>query len=283
VSVPDDTTLSVAVEARFGRVARLTRRPSPYASSAPLEDVRVELAGGGCLALVLKLGGLSSRPAVVHDPAREAALYRDVLSGAGLGTACCVATGEDGWLLLEAVAGVPLWQVSDVAAWCEAARWFARAHATLDHVRGIGLRRDMSWYEAWLDRAVMHDANLRRLTAVYRQAVGALLGSPQTFVHGEAYASNLIVRTSGQICPVDWEVAGCGPGVLDVAALIPGWDEPTTARIMAAYGPDPAMVDAARLVMAVQWLGWPERRASAPGSGTDWRTEAIQCAERLAS
>ncbi|HEX6678602.1 MAG TPA: hypothetical protein VF486_26740, partial [Actinomycetes bacterium] len=78
------------------------------------------------------------------------------------------------------------------------------------------------------------------------------------------------------------EVAGGGPGVLDVAALVAGWDETTTARIVAAYGADPTLVDAARLAMAVQWLGWPQRAASATGSPTDWRAEAAECVERMA-
>jgi thiamine kinase-like enzyme len=52
---------------------------------------------------------------------------------------------------------------------------------------------------------------------------------------GEYYASNIVV--AGQrVCPVDWELAGAGPGLLDLAALTTGWSYADRAAIAAAYG-----------------------------------------------
>jgi len=45
------------------------------------------------------------------------------------------------------------------------------------------------------------------------------------------------VVTGGRIAAVDWEMAAIGPGVIDLAALIAGWDENSQRRMIAAFGP----------------------------------------------
>ena len=99
------------------------------------------------------------------------------------------------------------------------------------------------------------------------------------FVHGEFYASNILV-SPGRVCPVDWEMAGIGPGVLDLAALATAWEGADRARIVAAYADergapvDEEDLDAARLVLAVQWLGWAEGWEPPREHATDWLAEA---------
>ena len=46
----------------------------------------------------------------------------------------------------------------------------------------------------------------------------------QTFIHGEYYTKNILVQ-KGIIYPIDWESAAIGPGEIDLASLIEGWDE----------------------------------------------------------
>ena len=52
---------------------------------------------------------------------------------------------------------------------------------------------------------------------------------PRTFLHGEFYPSNVLIEDAVEgprVRPVDWEMAGLGPGLADLAALISGrWEE----------------------------------------------------------
>ena len=61
---------------------------------------------------------------------------------------------------------------------------------------------------------------------------------PRTFVHGELYPSNVLVVRDDRhprVCPIDWEMAAIGPGLIDLAALVGGWDPPERERLVAAY------------------------------------------------
>jgi thiamine kinase-like enzyme len=143
-------------------------------------------------------------------------------------------------------------------------------------------------------------------------------------VHGEAFPSNVVLGPAGELALIDWETAGHGPGVLDLAALSAGWPPAEAARIASAYAGDAAAVaegaatgaegaatgaegaaaaaegatavaegavadalsllPAARLAVAVRWLGEP-LPAPAAGGGharrTDWWAEAAAAAELL--
>jgi thiamine kinase-like enzyme len=121
---------------------------------------------------------------------------------------------------------------------------------------------------------------------------------PVTFLHGELYASNVLVAeevTGRRVCPVDWEMAGVGPGLLDVAALCSGWDEPARQAIALAYRaalqPGPgwppqeqdflALLDCCSLCLAVQWLGWSPGWSAPPEHARDWLGHALRLIERL--
>jgi hypothetical protein len=94
------------------QVTAIERRPSPYRTSFPLEELRVELADGTRLELVhkdLRRSALSAtahrvKPEFLHDPGREIEAYR-LLAGRRLGTPVCYGAGR-GWILLEKVPGV---------------------------------------------------------------------------------------------------------------------------------------------------------------------------------
>src|SRR5262249_37474331 len=81
---------------------------------------------------------------------------------------------------------------------------------------------------------------MERLASRHELIVERLAALPATLIHGEFYASNVLVRESGgglHVCPVDWERAGLGPGLLDLAALIAGkWtDEQKRALALEYY------------------------------------------------
>ena len=302
--------LREALERSTGRgIVSLTRRTSEYATSAPVEEVDAVLEGGESLALVLKetgrnalaAGALAAKPAFLADPVRERDVYERVLAAAGLGTARLYAAdtqGDGGWLLLERVdEAVELFQVGERSTWETVAGWLAQMHETLRDVRsGRLLSHGEEELRRWLDRAVA-SAGSRRLAgpaACYDTALEMLLAAPRGFLHGEFYASNvLVVRapTGIRVCPVDWETAGVGPQVLDLAALVAGWPEDDRAAIAAAYraaapdawdGADFARtLDAARLQIALQWLGWSDAWTPPREHALDWFNEALLAAAAL--
>jgi aminoglycoside phosphotransferase (APT) family kinase protein len=268
--------------------AAVARRPWPYSSSHLIEELRV----GPRRRLLLKhLSGSSrSRPSFTASPRGEIAAYRDVLGQSAIDAPRYVDSQlhrSRGWLLLELVSGRPLWQLGEPAAWEQAARWLARLHA-LPLPAGHGLLR----YDA---------AHLRRrlelatwLPGCRRIAAGAadrLAELPVSFIHGEFTPSNVMVSRRGdafRIRPVDWETAGLGPGVLDLAALTAGWDGRQRSRIVAAYRQQPGaaaatdeQLDLARLVLAAQWTGWAEGWVAPPEHRHDWRREVHELVERL--
>lgn len=274
----DDVALRAALETRLGPLAALERQPSPSASTARLEHLRVQPVEGPARALVLKWGG--------RDTAREVAVYRDVLDGAGVGTADLVAGSVDGgWLALDDVPGRPLWTSGELADWCLTARWLAQAHGRLaTRARALGPAPDTD-AGAQLARAVARDARAAALGEVHGRAVAALAATPRTVVHGELFPSNVLLRGAGGPCVVDWETAGEGAGLLDLAALTLGWPPAQVAQIAQAYGGDLALLPAARLVVAVRWLGEPAPAEQAGGghaARTDWWTHADAAAREVA-
>jgi hypothetical protein len=67
-----------------------------------------------------------------------------------------------------------------------------------------------------------------------------------------------------------------------VAALATGWGDEGQAAIEAAYNMTPSdALTAARLHLALQWLGWSHDWMAPPEHAHDWLGEAMQAAERL--
>jgi aminoglycoside phosphotransferase (APT) family kinase protein len=293
------------------------RRPSPYRTSFPIEEVRVEIEGEGETTLAckrldweeLEAEAQLAKPRFLHDPGREPAVYAAVLPQAPPGPPRhfgSVATPDSHCLFVEWVEGRELFQVGERELWEEAARWLARFHAAtapeLDRHRRRGrlVDHDAGFYRRWIERAQAFAAEAGGTAGADPAAIGwlaerhepvveALLALPRSVIHGEFYASNvLVVGSSGEarVAPVDWELAAAGPGLTDLAALVGGWDAPDREAIAAAYeGVDGASLeglDFARLQLAVQWLGWaPPRWAPPEGQRHDWLGEAVELAEGL--
>ena len=218
----------------------------------------------------------AAKPTFLHDPAREVEVYRRILMPAGLGPR--VHGVDESLILMEKVDGVELWQLEH-EAWLRTASWAATMHATLAGRAGERclLRLDSRFYAAWPARADL-DATLEH---AYEQASVRLLALPRIVIHNELYPANVVVG-GDRIVAIDWELGAAGPGVLDLAALTTGWDEDRAAAIAAAYGHvDELDLAAARLHLAVRWLGWGARWTPPPEHARDWRAEARAAAERL--
>ena len=302
------------------RPAEIRRRPSEYRTSFPLEELDLTLEDGVELRLAFKQLAWSTldearlaKPRFLHDPRREPAVYEAVLPRAPLGPARYYGSVVDPeadryWLFVEWVEGRELYQVGDRALWEAAARWLGELHASLgDDVeghaeRGRLLDYDEAYYRRWLDRArefarASESPASRPLDGLgqrYGTVVEELLSLPRTVIHGEFYASNVLVAEGTEatrVAPVDWELAAVAPGLIDLAALVSGdWTEDDRDEIVAAYRSaigsteiSTRELDLARLHLAVQWLGWaPPTWVPPEGQRHDWLAEAMELAERLA-
>lgn len=294
-------------------VELLERFPLADASSFPIERVEVT-AGGQDISLVFKdsspalapghSGGV--KPTFVLGPAREIEAYRHVIGPAAIDAPRCHGSISDPrggrfWLFLEHVEGELLWRIGDLAIWEEAARWLADLHGRALPAGGAGLLRyDADWFRTWLPRATSTPAgaSLRRLAARWDHVVDRLCEWPVSLIHGEFYPSNVLVqRTESfvRVRPVDWEMAGIGPGLLDLAALTAGgWTEGQRRRLAEAYfsawperlaRPDrhdfAVALDHCRLHLAVQWSGWSPGWSPPPDHAQDWLGEALRLADQL--
>jgi aminoglycoside phosphotransferase (APT) family kinase protein len=297
-----------------------SRRPSPYRTSFPIEELRVELRGRGEVTLAFKQlawdclepNAQIAKPRFLHDPEREPDVYRALLPQAPAGPPeffGSVLEDDRRWLFVEWVEGRELFQVGERELWEEAARWLGRFHVSLApgwerHRREARLLdHNAGFYRRWIERAREFAADpkpIEWLAARHEQVVEALLAMPRTVLHGEFYASNVLVASGSdptplgrklatRVAPVDWELAATGTGLSDLAALVSGWPDEDRAAIAAAYGAEPGVppfssrdLDLARLQVAIQWLGWAPPEWEPPeGQRHDWLGEAVALAEEL--
>ena len=308
-------------------VVQLERCNSLYSSSFWLEEIDVHLDDGNDLRLIFKdLGpgavhesAQRAKPAFLYDPMREIEAYRLLVAPANLGTAIFYGAAVDPdaeryWLFLERVPGVELFQKGEFQVWRFVASWLSRMHTRfsqdvmpLNQEQAAHLiRYDADLYRTWLDRARAlgsHAAapeDVRGLMQQYESLIDRLASLPVTVIHGEFYASNILIdeRDDGplRVCPVDWETVAVGPGLMDVAALIAGsWSESEKRALALTYfqtlSPESrawsdadtflADLDCCRLHIAVQWLGWSSNWMPPPQRTYDWLGEAMRVARRI--
>lgn len=296
---------------------RVTR--SAYSTSAPIDDLDVTFTDGAHLSLVRKdlawsallPSARSVKPQFLHDPAREISAYRDVLPTASPGPATSFGSidePDDGrqWLFLERLTGVRLCEIGDLEPWRATARWIAEFHrgfeAAVEDVVRRGtplLRHGRQWLGRWIDRAVCAGSSDTSGLRFLRDRIDALadrLGEMSvTIVHGELYASNVIVEATSplghRVSPIDWEMIAVAPGLVDLAALTAGsWPLAARSAIEAAYcdalgrTADPsfaAELDACRLALCIQWLGWMPGWRAPDEHRHDWCGQAVALAEEL--
>lgn len=288
--------LRAALQTALGRpVARVRRRPWPYGSSAPMEELAV--AGFGALLFKdLTYCSRASRPSFLVNPLREVEAYDSLLAGLDAPACYGAVVAEDRvWLFLELVEGIPLWQAETPEAWHATARWLALMHTVRVPTAAHLLRYDARHLLRWVSRslAMAPAGSLDGVPPAAERAAERLAQWPSSLVHGELYPSNILVQpgaTGPRIRPVDWETAGSGPGILDLAALTAGdWHHRQRDAIVATYRDalpaapadfDEAL-DAARLFVALQWLGWSEQWSPPPEHRHDWAAEAREISARI--
>lgn len=327
-AAPTDEALLAALphEAGGGSWRIVTRRPYRFATSAPLEELHVRAGDGADLELIFKdlararllPAASASKPSFLHQPLRELELYRGILAPCGIGPRLVAAVSQPEedrqWLFIERVRGRELWQVGELEIWERVAAWLGDLHlgfaGRLSEVRALCphlIDHSAAWFELWAQRARQALAGaadsradgLTRALAGYDGVVTELAALPRTLVHGELYPSNVLVAPDGggqRVCPVDWEMAGIGPGLLDLAALVGGWEasgwpESDRARLVRAYaeaagaalaGSDlSADLARCRLHLALQWIGWADGWRPPPEHARDWLGEALGLAGEL--
>ena len=261
------------------------------------------------------------KPAFLSDPLREIEVYARILDSTQFGTARFYGSVTDPsndryWLFLEWIDGVELFQIGDLSVWKEVSRWLARWHSysrSLIQTVQIGhlLTYDTRFFMRWMERAEKFQCSgpqaasdharqfVSRLARRYGDVVGRLMELPKALVHGDAFASNMLVsEVNGRrrICPVDWELCGIGPAFLDIAALTSGgWsdDEKRTLALcyrkeLLALGESVLREDQfleaiewCRLHLCVQFLGWSPGWTPPPQHAHDWLVEAESVAHKL--
>ena len=324
-SSPTGDELTEAVQIALGiKVKRLERRPHAYRSSFPVEELDLELSDGAPLQLVFKdlawdrllPEARKAKPALLYNPRREIDVYEQVLRPARLGATyrgsiVDPVTGSY-WLFIDRIAGTELHQFGEIEVWKAVARWLARFHARFEAASNLPeslVVHDEPFYRTWLTRSIDFTAAmgdeahrlrrhvLQRVASAYDCVLDRLLALPRTLIHGEFYATNVLIRQSegaSDAVPIDWENAGVGPGLTDLSALVAGaWSEDNRRTIVEAYHdalPEPGRpylsqlledLEYCRLQLAIQWLGWSRTWQPPPEKTHDWLTEAFHLCNHL--
>jgi len=304
------------VASGLGDLEVVHRAPCEYRTSFPIELLEVERLGPGRATIMCKRPNWDeldpsarlAKPRFLHDPEREACVYQRLLPRGPAGPPRFFGTAlEDGrsWLFVEHIDGRPLFEVGERELWEQAAGWLGRFHAAFaGDPRGLAVRcplveRDAEFYRRWIERALEfgQGAPAERRSALewlaerHGAVVEALLAMPQTLLHGEFYAANVLIAAGSprpRVAALDWELAGPGPGALDLAALVSGWPADDREAMRDAYEralgePLPGRdLELARFQVAIQWLGWAPPEWEPPADQRrDWGAEAIEIAEAL--
>jgi aminoglycoside phosphotransferase (APT) family kinase protein len=229
-------------------------RPSALAGEAGLSRVRalsVEYGVGPdsfAVECVVKEPVGATRAGLAGAGQREIGLYRSLAAQLPMSTPALIAADPKGeWLVLEQVEsgrGPGEWSAQD----------YRRAVQTLAelHERFWNLADDLAAYQ-WLARPLTADfeihvyaaaqamekmmaadwppeithstpvlGGLAQIISQIETVVQSLRAEPPTLLHGEYVPSNVALLDDGEPVVFDWQLAGLGPGVLDLAAFVAG-------------------------------------------------------------
>jgi hypothetical protein len=300
-----DAEIREVLEPALGSIRQLDRRPYGYASSYPLEAIDVVCGDNSVVPVLFKdlsaqalsPAGKVAKPAFLLDARREIDVYRKLLARRNLGTANCYAAINDSavgrhWLFLERLDARELYQDGEFDHWLGAARWLSRLHAGGPADNCHLIQYDAKYFRRWPELA---DFELPG----YEELIRRMADIPSTVIHGEFYASNVLIQdtTNGvRVCPVDWETTGNGAGLIDLAALTSGrWSDAERAAMVGEYhtalaaegGLPPPLeklfmqLDWFRLHLAVRWRHRPFGWKPPAHQEFDWAAEAQELAAKL--
>jgi len=252
-----------------GPVVSVVRQANPYASISPSEIVRVALAGGSTVPLFLKpMGPFEPGHPDKADWRREGDVYRRLFTDPALPVpashGCLPAQGGSPEALLLEYVDAPSLRYQAFPAWRVAARALCRLHlhfaSRADELRALPslLRLDDAYFESWAARAIgvaraRSDALGQRLGHAMRghaAVLQRLRQQPPTLVHNDLAPKNVLVGGDGRgpVRIVDWEMAGIGPGLLDLAHLLAGLGEDDERGLVEAYLDEAARAQPGRIV-----------------------------------
>ena len=229
-----------------------------FSTSYDTHIVTVQLATGDEFKVFLKDFGFSVRPKDSPKQRRERELrvYQDILAEAEIGTARYYGSVLDEsqgqrWLALEFVDGTP-------AGYCEIEHW-APAAGALRRMHGYFARHanrlracdylihhtaDFLWSRAELALRNVAQISphlvdrLANIVGQYAPTVAVMTSQPPTILHGGCRPTNILIKVASdpsRVCIIDWEEAGFGPPLLDVAYLLDGIEAPILDRLLDAY------------------------------------------------
>src|SRR5688572_10428832 len=124
----------------------------------------------------------------------------------------------------------------------KAAAWIANLHSLCENRPMPGVKvYDKNYYSQWVDLALDKNPDIIRyypwfseVCNCFLEQINDLITAPQTFIHGEYYPGNILIR-DGIIYPIDWESAAIGPGEIDLASLIDYQEDSLARSIIDCY------------------------------------------------
>ncbi len=243
---------------RSGGIVRLERTRSANTTSYDTDILTVHLTDGKEARLFRKDFGFTRAPkdGAKERRAREVHVYRDLLDGSGLGIPAYYGSVYDEgrgrfWLLLELVSGIEL-RSRDFDDWVRAAGWLGRLQGYVARTWGriesspLLVRHDRDFFALRAERALVDVADIspgaaRRLLKIlagYDALIGLMAEQPLTLVHGNYRPRNILIDVASvpvRVCPVDWEVAGIGATLYDLALLADGYRSSQLELLFDAY------------------------------------------------
>lgn len=208
----------------------ISRARGEYESTHPIEDVSVSTEED-LLELVCKYSSETFDPVTGHSrgSAYEAEIYRRAFPDPDLSTPICYGTFSPtesvDCIVLEHVPGYRIHH-------SEYPRGLVEVCGDLGgfHAGGVGsVPRDHNVFSRAYFSRLMSEMELlpgvsSRLERRSSAVIDSLANSARALIHGELYPQNVLINEDGPVV-IDWESAGVGPGVLDLAVLTQGsWD-----------------------------------------------------------
>lgn len=225
------------VNSPFQMAKMVKRKKFDYHSTSPAEIISCSLDNGQLIHLFCKYAGNHTQFSKGHRGGveYETKVYQKILSKLSLSSPRFygVYKGKDKHcLIIQYLKGSKLLKDDhDPGHFASAAAWIGNLHRLFALATPSGIKKyDRSYYMIWLEGVekisiALNDKYpwLTGMCEWFKENLHLLLDSPQTFIHGEYYTKNILVRR-GNIYPIDWESAAIGPGEIDLVSLIDGWD-----------------------------------------------------------
>ena len=236
-----------------GHIVEIKSRPNDFSTKASSSFVTVRFEGGEEVELFVKkiLGEPGSHMPEPKD--REARVYEAFSGRSEFAAPALVGIigGDDPHLVLAASTGWDL-RYQDLDRWALAAGDLGRMHgafaALVGELEGNDFldRHDQPHNLAIAELAftVVSERHpraaqlIQEVIAGYESITEELDHEPRTLIHGDLAPKNVVVDHSDggeRALFVDWEWAGIGPGLTDLADFVNGLDKVANERMLCAY------------------------------------------------